>query len=51
MAPKPKKISSTGFSARYHLAVLDFAAKICTAKNPRHEECPVRASCDFYKIL
>lgn len=28
-----------------NLAILDFTALVCTAKNPKHNECPIRDSC------
>ncbi|GED13746.1 HhH-GPD family protein [Aneurinibacillus migulanus] len=31
-----------------NLAVLDFAAHICTARNPKHETCPIRHTCFYY---
>lgn len=30
-----------------NLAILDFAALVCTPKNPRHDGCPLRAECRF----
>lgn len=31
-----------------NLALLDFAALICTPKNPNHEKCPLKAECHFF---
>jgi len=31
-----------------NLAILDFAALICTPQKPRHEKCPLRINCQFY---
>ena len=31
-----------------HLAILDFAASICTPRNPLHEKCPIKRKCDYY---
>jgi len=33
----------------FNLAILDFAALICTAKKPECSECPVRSVCEYYK--
>ncbi len=33
----------------YNYALLDFSALICTAKNPRHETCPLKDICKHYK--
>lgn len=32
----------------FNLALLDLGALICTPRNPRHDECPVRMHCVFY---
>ncbi len=40
LCEEPRKLS---------LSMLDFAALVCTAKNPRHDLCPVRSICCFYK--
>ncbi len=29
-----------------NLAILDFTALVCTARNPKHDECPIRDHCD-----
>ncbi|SNQ60396.1 HhH-GPD family protein [Candidatus Methanoperedens nitratireducens] len=34
---------------RLSLSMIDFAALVCTAKNPRHDLCPLRDICCFYK--
>lgn len=34
----------------YNYALLDFSALVCTARNPRHEICPIKSICKFYKI-
>jgi A/G-specific adenine glycosylase len=34
-------------SARWHHALMDIGATICTAKRPRCDVCPVRAVCDY----
>ncbi|HBI47845.1 MAG TPA: hypothetical protein DDX93_03900 [Smithella sp.] len=33
----------------YNYALLDFSALICTAGNPRHEICPLKNICKYYK--
>ncbi|MBP8745139.1 MAG: hypothetical protein KBH86_08430 [Syntrophorhabdus sp.] len=30
-----------------NLAILDFAALVCTPRNPNHGECPLRKKCNF----
>jgi len=30
------------------LAVVDFAAQVCTARKPRCEECPIREHCAYF---
>jgi len=30
------------------LAVVDFAAQVCTARKPRCEECPIRGHCAYF---
>jgi A/G-specific adenine glycosylase len=32
-------------------AILDFAAMVCKAKNPKHEECPLKLKCNYYYFL
>ncbi len=31
-------------------AILDFAALICTARNPKHKECPLNKYCKYYCV-
>lgn len=38
-----------GKARDFNLAVLDFAALVCAAKNPKHEICPVSGSCKLTK--
>lgn len=33
----------------YNYALLDFSALICTTRNPRHEICPLKNICKYYK--
>ncbi len=44
-----KKMTPSGKSRLLNLALLDFGAMICTAKKPKHEICPVRQLCNYYK--
>lgn len=44
-----KMMIPKGKSRDFNLAMLDFAALICTAKNPRHEICPMSKLCQFVK--
>ncbi len=32
----------------FNYGILDFARKICTARNPRCSECPIRYICNYY---
>ena len=32
------------------LAVVDFAAQVCTARKPRCEECPIRGHCTYFNL-
>ena len=34
---------------RISLSLIDFASAVCTAKNPRHDICPVNSICSLYK--
>lgn len=38
-------------SRRENLALLDFAALICTARAPRCESCPVASMCHFLRVV
>lgn len=35
----------------FNLAILDFAALVCKARNPDHKNCPMKEICSYYKIL
>ena len=37
-----------GKSREYNYSLLDFGALVCTAKNPRHNLCPLTGICDYY---
>ncbi len=37
-----------GKSREYNYSLLDFGALVCTAKNPRHNLCPLTEICDYY---
>jgi A/G-specific adenine glycosylase len=32
-------------------AILDFAAMVCKVKNPSHDKCPLKKTCEYYKNL
>jgi A/G-specific adenine glycosylase len=40
-----------GRAKEFNLAMLDFAAKVCTAKNPKHEAYLVNKYCTYYQNL
>lgn len=40
-------LTPKGKEAAFNLALLDFGALVCRAKNPRHDECPMAEFCDF----
>ena len=44
-----EKMIPHGKAREYNLALLDFAANVCTAKNPKHADCPIRTVCNMYK--
>jgi A/G-specific adenine glycosylase len=43
-----ESIIPQGKAKEFNLSLLDFSAKVCTAKNPKHEICPLREICDYY---
>ena len=43
------KMIPNGKARDFNLAVIDFAALVCTAKNPKHDVCPVSRACQFIK--
>ena len=43
-----EKLIPPGNSKDFNLAVLDFAALVCKARNPKCSECPVKAICQYY---
>jgi A/G-specific adenine glycosylase len=45
-----RKIQPRKNIKEFNWAVLDFAASICTAKNPNHNNCPLRNRCSFLKV-
>ena len=34
-----------------HLNIIRLGREVCTARNPRHEACPLRDICDFYQDI
>ena len=34
-----------------NLAIIDFAAIICVPRSPKHQECPIKKECNFYKRI
>jgi A/G-specific adenine glycosylase len=45
------KLVPKGAAREFNLALLDFAAAVCTVKNPKHEECPVKNICDYFRAI
>ena len=45
-----KEMIPKGKARDFNLAVLDFAATVCTARNPKHKICPVNDVCQFIKL-
>ncbi|MEL7663228.1 MAG: hypothetical protein AAGU10_03750 [Methanosarcina mazei] len=43
-----ESIIPSGKAKEFNLSLLDFSAKVCTAKNPKHEVCPLKYICDHY---
>jgi A/G-specific adenine glycosylase len=44
-----QKILPYGSGPSYNRAILDFAAAICAARKPQHEQCPVKDHCEYYE--
>lgn len=44
-----KRLIPPGTGREFNLAVLDFAALVCTAKNPKCGECFAKNICDYFK--
>lgn len=44
-----QKILPSRSGPSYNRAILDFAAAICTARKPQHEQCPVKDHCEYYE--
>jgi A/G-specific adenine glycosylase len=44
-----ESIIPEGKSRDFNLSLLDFGAFVCTTRKPRHEMCPVKQTCTFYK--
>lgn len=46
---KIAKIYASGRNPRKaNLAILDFTALVCTPRNPKHDECPLRKDCQYF---
>ena len=43
-----QEILPVGDGPDFNRALLDFAAAICTARKPHHEQCPVKVHCMYY---
>ncbi|MBI4595083.1 MAG: hypothetical protein HY730_01745 [Candidatus Tectomicrobia bacterium] len=43
-----QEYASTNNARRANLGILDFAALVCTAKNPRHNLCPLQDTCHHF---
>jgi len=35
----------------YNLALLDLAALVCTARSPKHDDCPIKTNCCFFGAM
>jgi A/G-specific adenine glycosylase len=46
-----ESIIPSGKAKEFNVALLDFSAKICTAKNPKHIQCPLGHICNYYTNL
>lgn len=40
-----------GKSREYNYSLIDFGAKVCTARNPKHNLCPLIEICDYYSKM
>lgn len=45
------KFVPEGKSREYNYALVDFGAIVCTARNPRHDLCPLAEICDNYSSI
>lgn len=41
----------SGRAGEFNWAMIDFAAKVCTARNPKHDICPINNLCSYYQRL
>jgi len=41
----------TGKANAFNWAMIDFAALVCTPRNPRHNICPMNDFCSYYQGL
>ncbi len=44
-----QRLLPSGNGPEFNRALLDFAAAICTARKPHHDECPLKAHCKYYR--
>lgn len=40
-----------GKSREYNYCLIDFGALVCTARNPKHNICPIAEICDYYSFV
>ena len=40
-----------GKAREYNYSLIDFGALVCTARNPRHDLCPLTEICDYYSSM
>jgi len=46
-----KKVVNSSSAVKLNFAILDFAAKVCTARNPKCPSCPLRNECRYARAL
>ena len=44
-----KELFEQSSSKKILFAIIDFSASICTPSNPKHEICPMKNCCEFYR--
>jgi A/G-specific adenine glycosylase len=46
-----QEILPTGRAKDFNWAIIDFAALVCTSRNPKHDICPMNIFCSYYQQL
>ena len=46
-----QEIVPLGRASEFNWAMIDFAALVCTPRNPKHDICPMNKNCSYYQKL